>query len=60
MEKKVAMSDIAVCLIGCGVVGNALKTWLENNNDNVKVLVSDPAKGYACDIQDPDVDAYFI
>ena len=54
------MSDITACLIGCGVVGNAMKTWLENCNCNVKVLVSDPAKGYCCNLQDPSIDAYFI
>ena len=54
------MSDITVCLIGCGVVGNAMKTWLEHCNCNVKVLVSDPVKGYCCNLQDPSIDAYFI
>ncbi len=34
-----------VGIIGCGFVGSALKTWLEENNKDVKVFVSDPPKG---------------
>lgn len=45
-------------LIGCGVVGNALKVWLEENNKDVTVKVSDPAKGMADDIQQCSI--YFI
>ena len=40
------MDKIKVGLIGCGFVGGALKTWLdENNAENCEVLVSDPPKG---------------
>lgn len=56
------MSDenkkIDVGLIGCGVVGNALKVWLEENNKDVAVKVSDPAKGMADNIQQCSI--YFI
>lgn len=31
-------------VIGCGFVGGAFKTWLEENNKDVQVLVSDPSK----------------
>ena len=34
-----------VGIIGCGFVGGALKTWLEENNKDVRIAVSDPPKG---------------
>ena len=47
---------IKVGIIGCGFVGGALKTWLEENNSaNVEVLVSDPPKGYNDDLSTVDV-----
>jgi UDPglucose 6-dehydrogenase len=46
---------IKVGIVGCGFVGGALKTWLENNNPDVQVLVSDPAKGYNDDLSGIDV-----
>lgn len=46
---------ITVGIIGCGFVGGALKCWLEENNQNVKVVVSDPPKGMDDDISDADV-----
>lgn len=49
---------ITVGIIGCGFVGGALKTWLEENNKDVKVVVSDPPKGMNDDISGADV--YFI
>lgn len=36
---------VTVGIIGCGFVGEALKTWLEENNPEVRILVSDPPKG---------------
>ena len=36
---------ITVGIIGCGFVGTALKVWLEENNLNVEIRVSDPPKG---------------
>ena len=49
---------ITVGIIGCGFVGGALKTWLEENNKEVKVVVSDPPKGMNDDISGADV--YFL
>ena len=47
---------IKVGIIGCGFVGGALKTWLEENNAaNVEVLVSDPPKGHNDDLSQIDV-----
>lgn len=37
---------INVGIIGCGFVGGALKDWLEHNNPDCKLFISDPAKGY--------------
>ena len=49
-------NKIKVGIIGCGFVGGALKTWLEENNSaNVEVLVSDPPKGYNDDLSTIDV-----
>ena len=49
---------IKVGIIGCGFVGSALKAWLEENNPNVAIAVSDPPKGINDDISGADV--YFI
>jgi UDPglucose 6-dehydrogenase len=49
---------LTVGIIGCGFVGGALKDWLEKNNKDVKVVVSDPPKGMNDDISGADV--YFI
>ena len=46
---------IKVGIIGCGFVGGALKALLEENNNDVKVLVSDPAKGYNDDLSQIDI-----
>ena len=53
MEQKTTVG-----IIGCGFVGGALKTWLEENNPEVKVVVSDPPKGMNDDISGADV--YFL
>lgn len=45
-------------IVGCGFIGTALKTWLDENNQNVITKVSDPPKGINDDISD--CDAYFI
>ena len=47
-----------VGIIGCGFVGGALKNWLDENNKDVKVVVSDPPKGMNDDISGADV--YFV
>lgn len=49
---------IRVGIIGCGFVGGALKAWLEENNPNASIVVSDPPKGYNDDLSDADV--YFL
>ena len=46
-----------VGIIGCGVIGGALKKWLEDNTDH-QVFVSDPFKGYNDDLSECDV--FFI
>lgn len=49
---------LTVGIIGCGFVGGALKVWLEEHNPEVKVVVSDPYKGFNDDISGADV--YFL
>ena len=44
-------------IIGCGVIGSALKKWLEENTAH-KIYVSDPPKGYNDDMSVCDV--FFI
>ncbi len=46
---------IKVGIVGCGFVGEALKTWLENHNPDVTIRVSDPPKGYNDDLSDIDI-----
>jgi len=46
---------INVGIVGCGFVGGALKQWLEENNPECRILVSDPAKGYHDDLSPVDI-----
>ena len=46
---------VKVGIIGCGFVGGALKAWLEENNKDVQILVSDPPKGYNDDLSGIDI-----
>ena len=46
---------IKVGIVGCGFVGGALKAWLEENNPDVQIFVSDPPKGYNDDLSQIDV-----
>ena len=47
---------IKVGIVGCGFVGGALKTWIEeNNSEECEVLVSDPPKGYNDDLSGIDI-----
>lgn len=46
---------INVGIIGCGFVGGALKDWLENNNSECKLFISDPAKGYNDKMDEVDI-----
>lgn len=47
-----------VGIIGCGFVGGALKQWIEEHNNAIKILVSDPLKGYNDDMTKADI--FFI
>lgn len=51
---------IRVGIIGCGVIGDALRRWLLENNKEVEVHVNDPAKGYDYDLYSDPMDAYFV
>ena len=46
---------INVGIIGCGFVGGALKAWLEENNKECKLFISDPPKGYNDDLSGIDI-----
>ena len=46
---------INVGIIGCGFVGGALKDWLEHNNPECKLFISDPPKGYNDDLSGIDI-----
>lgn len=47
---------VKVGIVGCGFVGGALKTWLEeNNSEGCEVFVSDPPKGLNDDLSGIDV-----
>jgi UDPglucose 6-dehydrogenase len=46
---------INVGIIGCGFVGGALKDWLEHNNPECKLFISDPPKGYNDDLNGIDI-----
>lgn len=46
---------IKVGIVGCGFVGGALKAWLEKNNPECVLFVSDPPKGYNDDLSQIDV-----
>ena len=52
------VNKVKVGIIGCGFIGTALKSWLEQNNPLVETKVSDPPKGLNDDISN--CDAYFI
>lgn len=42
-------------IVGCGFIGSALKRWIEEHNPSVKMLISDPLKGYNDDVSKADV-----
>ncbi len=46
---------INVGIVGCGFVGGALKAWLEENNKDAKIFISDPPKGYNDDLSSIDI-----
>ena len=47
--------SVKVGIIGCGFVGGALKSWLEENNKEAVVRVSYPPKGMNDDLSDIDI-----
>jgi len=51
-------AKLNIGLIGCGVIGGALKRWIFENNHNCNLLISDPPKGFKDDISDADI--FFI
>lgn len=52
------MNNITVAIIGCGFVGGALKRWIEEHNNSINILISDPNKGYFDNVSEADV--FFI
>ena len=47
---------IKIGIVGCGFVGGALKTWVEENNaENCELYISDPPKGYNDDLSKIDI-----
>ena len=49
------MDKVRVGIVGCGVIGSALKVWLEENNAGCDIKVSDPYKGYNDDLSEVDI-----
>lgn len=49
------MNNLTIGIIGCGFVGGALKKWVEEHNPSVKILISDPYKGYNDDVSPADL-----
>jgi UDPglucose 6-dehydrogenase len=46
---------LTVGIVGCGFVGGALKKWIDEHNPCLKVLISDPPKGFNDDMAQADV-----
>ena len=44
-----------VGIIGCGIIGNTLKNWLEENNPECKLFINDPPKGYNDNLDNIDI-----
>ena len=55
---NIIMNKMKIGIIGCGFVGSALKDWIEENNQDIELRISDPSKGYNDEVSD--CDAYFI
>ena len=55
------MKKFKIAIIGCGVIGSAMKNWLQRHNPDVELSISDPAKGYNDDVYaTTEIDAYFV
>jgi UDPglucose 6-dehydrogenase len=46
---------INIGIIGCGVIGEALKRWVSEHNPDCNLLISDPAKGFLDDVSKADI-----
>lgn len=44
------MNKINIGIVGCGVIGGALKDWVQNHNKNCSLFISDPPKGLNDDL----------
>ena len=51
-------TKIKIGIIGCGFVGSALKNWLESNNKDCELFISDPPKGYNDDLSNIDIASF--
>lgn len=49
------MKKINVGIVGCGVIGGALKNWIEQNNKNCSLFVLDPPKNLNDDLSSCDI-----
>lgn len=49
------VKNINVGIVGCGYIGGALNNWLKEHNQNVKIFISDPPKGYNDSLENCDV-----
>lgn len=47
-------SKVNIGVVGCGVIGGALKRWIEEHNKNCDIHVMDPQKGYQDDLSSCD------
>lgn len=55
------MKKLKIAIIGCGVIGSAMKNWLQQHNPDIMLSISDPAKGYDDNVYTiDDIDAYFV
>jgi UDPglucose 6-dehydrogenase len=46
---------LTVGIVGCGFVGGALKRWIDEHNTSLKMLISDPPKGFNDDMTSVDI-----
>ncbi len=46
---------INVGIVGCGVIGGVMKRWLEENNSDCNILISDSPKGFNDDLSNADI-----
>jgi len=55
INQKSEIQSRSVGIVGCGFVGGALRRWVEEHNSDVRLLVSDPAKGFNDDVRQADI-----